>query len=399
MPRARRCRSPTTNFRRGTGAVRRTVIHLYGFSQDALRRQRARSRPAAEDGRTRQRARTRDRRALRRAARRQDGRVPRTAGQRRDRSTSCCPRRSPSSAKPANACWGCATSTSRSWAARRCTKATSPRCAPAKARRSSRRSPVYLNALTGTGVHVVTVNDYLAKRDAEWMGPLYTALGLTVGIIQHDLDSAAAPRSLQLRHHLRHQQRSRLRLPARQHGLEPRPDGAAQTALRDRRRGRLDPHRRGAHAADHQRSGPRRDRTVRVSSPRSFRGWSRTKISPSTRKSHAVPITENGRREGREDARRLQPLRSAQPRADASAQRRAQGLASLPQGPAVHRQGRRGRHRRRVHRPPDVRPPLLRRHPSSDRSQGRPHSSAARTRRSRRSRSRIISGSTRSSPG
>ncbi len=50
---------------------------------------------------------------------------------------------------------------------------------------------MYLNALTGAGVHVVTVNDYLAKRDAEWMGPLYTALGLTVGIIQHDLDSAA----------------------------------------------------------------------------------------------------------------------------------------------------------------------------------------------------------------
>jgi len=46
--------------------------------------------------------------------------------------------------------------------------------------------PVYLNALSGEGVHVVTVNDYLAKRDAEWMGPLYRALGLTVGIIQHD---------------------------------------------------------------------------------------------------------------------------------------------------------------------------------------------------------------------
>ncbi|HEY0395565.1 MAG TPA: preprotein translocase subunit SecA [Candidatus Elarobacter sp.] len=51
--------------------------------------------------------------------------------------------------------------------------------------------PVYLNALTGLGVHVVTVNDYLAKRDAEWMGPLYTALGLTVGVIQHDLDHNA----------------------------------------------------------------------------------------------------------------------------------------------------------------------------------------------------------------
>jgi preprotein translocase subunit SecA len=48
--------------------------------------------------------------------------------------------------------------------------------------------PVYLNALEGKGVHVVTVNDYLAKRDAAWMGPIYRMLGLTVGVIVHDLD-------------------------------------------------------------------------------------------------------------------------------------------------------------------------------------------------------------------
>jgi len=48
--------------------------------------------------------------------------------------------------------------------------------------------PVYLNALEGKGVHVVTVNDYLAKRDSEWMGPIYRALGLEVGLIQHDMD-------------------------------------------------------------------------------------------------------------------------------------------------------------------------------------------------------------------
>jgi preprotein translocase subunit SecA len=48
--------------------------------------------------------------------------------------------------------------------------------------------PVYLNALSGRGVHVVTVNDYLAKRDSEWMGKLYTFLGLSVGVIVHDLD-------------------------------------------------------------------------------------------------------------------------------------------------------------------------------------------------------------------
>ncbi len=48
--------------------------------------------------------------------------------------------------------------------------------------------PVYLNSLTGRGVHVITVNDYLAKRDANWMGEIYKFLGLSVGIIQHDMD-------------------------------------------------------------------------------------------------------------------------------------------------------------------------------------------------------------------
>jgi preprotein translocase subunit SecA len=48
--------------------------------------------------------------------------------------------------------------------------------------------PVYLNALTGEGVHVITVNDYLANRDRHWMGPVYEFLGLSVGVIQHDMD-------------------------------------------------------------------------------------------------------------------------------------------------------------------------------------------------------------------
>ncbi len=50
--------------------------------------------------------------------------------------------------------------------------------------------PVYLNALNGKGVHVVTVNDYLARRDSEWMGRIYRFLGMTVGVIQHDLNDA-----------------------------------------------------------------------------------------------------------------------------------------------------------------------------------------------------------------
>jgi preprotein translocase subunit SecA len=51
--------------------------------------------------------------------------------------------------------------------------------------------PVYLNALLGKGVHVITVNDYLARRDAEWMGKIYKFLGLTVGCIQNDMDDFA----------------------------------------------------------------------------------------------------------------------------------------------------------------------------------------------------------------
>src|SRR2546425_10624327 len=50
--------------------------------------------------------------------------------------------------------------------------------------------PAYLNALDGKGVHVVTVNDYLARRDSEWMGRIYRFLGMTVGVIQHDLNDA-----------------------------------------------------------------------------------------------------------------------------------------------------------------------------------------------------------------
>ena len=51
--------------------------------------------------------------------------------------------------------------------------------------------PAYLNALTGRGVHIVTVNDYLARRDSEWMGKIYRFLGLEVGLVVHGMDTAA----------------------------------------------------------------------------------------------------------------------------------------------------------------------------------------------------------------
>ena len=57
--------------------------------------------------------------------------------------------------------------------------------------------PAYLNALDGKGVHVITVNDYLARRDMEWMAPLYMGLGLTVGAIQSDMQGQDGTRRRQ----------------------------------------------------------------------------------------------------------------------------------------------------------------------------------------------------------
>ena len=99
--------------------------------------------------------------------------------------------------------------------------------------------PVYLNALAGKGVHVVTVNDYLARRDAEWMGQIYQFLGMSVGVIVHGLDDAQRRAAVRRRHHLRHQQRVRLRLPARQHEVPAGGHGPARLLLRHRRRGGL----------------------------------------------------------------------------------------------------------------------------------------------------------------
>ena len=120
----------------------------------------------------------------------------------------------------------------------------------------------YLNALTGEGVHVVTVNEYLAQRDADWMGPIYKFLGLTVGVIKQPAGPDREARRVSLRHHLRHQQRIRFRLPARQPRVQPRRPRAARTVVRHRRRSRFHPHRRSAHAADHLRPRRRKRRPL-----------------------------------------------------------------------------------------------------------------------------------------
>ena len=122
--------------------------------------------------------------------------------------------------------------------------------------------PIYLNALAGKGVHLVTVNDYLAQRDADWMGRIYRFLGLTVGVnlsqMEHDAKQAAYAADITygtnnefgfdyLRDNMVFEASQRV-----QRAL----------SLRDRRRSRLDPDRRGAHAAHHLRAGRRQRRPL-----------------------------------------------------------------------------------------------------------------------------------------
>ena len=128
--------------------------------------------------------------------------------------------------------------------------------------------PVYLNALAGNGVHVVTVNDYLAKRDSEWMGQVYRFLGLTVGCIVHGLDDEE--RREQYACDVTYGTNNELGFDYLRDNMKMSRDEMVQFGgrdkrrhrplLRDRRRGRFDPDRRGAHAADHlrPRRGPRR---------------------------------------------------------------------------------------------------------------------------------------------
>ena len=229
--------------------------------------------------------------------------------------------------------------------------------------------PFYLNALEGKGVHVVTVNDYLATRDAEWMGTIYKFLGMSwapSSTRQTDADEALVP----LGHHLRAEQRVRLRLPARQHEVLGARIRAAPAQLRHRRRSRLHPHRRSAHAAHHQRPGRALEREV----PHHQRGHPRA----SKLDEHYV-VDEKGL--GRpsptpaskraEAARHPQPLRPDHARDAAHHEPVSARAHALQARRALHGVARRqGAHHRRVHRPRAPRATLVRRPASGGRSQG-----------------------------
>ena len=122
--------------------------------------------------------------------------------------------------------------------------------------------PAYLNALTGKGVHVVTVNDYLAKRDADWMGKVYAHLGLTTGVVypyQQDAEKRAAYRA-----DITYATNNELGFDYLRDNMKAshRRDGTARPPLCHRGRGGQHPDRRGAHAADHLRPGVRPQRAL-----------------------------------------------------------------------------------------------------------------------------------------
>ena len=114
--------------------------------------------------------------------------------------------------------------------------------------------PSYLNALSGKGVHLVTVNDYLASRDAEWMGSIHRFLGLTVGLIQSEM--TPQDRRPQYAKDITYGTNNEFGFDYLRDNMAMRPDRpcAARPRVCHRGRGRLDPRRRGPHAAHHLRA-------------------------------------------------------------------------------------------------------------------------------------------------
>ena len=235
---------------------------------------------------------------------------------------------------------------------------------------------VYLNALASRGVHVVTVNDYLAKRDAEWMGQVYKFLGLTVGVIVHGLDDEQRKKEYDC--DVTYATNNELGFDYLRDNMKYRLEDMVQRghvfAIVDEVD--FDPDRRGAHAADHLRPARRPLRFLQHHrrlhpEPRQvrLRGRREAAHGRAHRSRHGEDGAEAARRQsaqGRLAVRRRERLDRAP---------RQPGAARAPAVPArqgLHRPQRRGHHHRRVHRPHDAGPPLLRRPAPGARGQGAP---------------------------
>ena len=221
---------------------------------------------------------------------------------------------------------------------------------------------IYLNALAGKGVHLVTINDYLAQRDADWMGRIYTFLGLTVGVnlsqMDHDAKQVAYAADITygtnnefgfdyLRDNMVYEASQRV-----QRSLSYAIVDEVDSILIDEARTpliisgqaddnvdlyyRLNELGAQAHAPGRREGRRRLFRRREVAAGAPVRGRPRAR--------RADP---HGGRAARAE---LEPVRRAQHRADAPPVRGAARARALPARPALRRAGRRDRHRRRVHR-------------------------------------------------
>ena len=234
--------------------------------------------------------------------------------------------------------------------------------------------PVYLNALAGRGVHVVTVNDYLAKRDAEWMGQIYGFLGLTVGIIVHGLDD---------------EQRKQAYDCDVTYGTN---NELGFDYLRDNMKYRMEDMVQRGHIyaivdevdsilIDEARtpliiSGPLDDRSDFYNTIDAYIPRLAKEDYEVDEKQRTVTLTEAGM-EKMEQTLRADGLLKGEHLYDVENVSTVHHVNQAPARPqavparqGLHRAQRRGRHHRRVHRPHDARPPLFGRPAPGARGQG-----------------------------
>ena len=229
--------------------------------------------------------------------------------------------------------------------------------------------PAYLNALTGDGVHVVTVNDYLASRDADWMGRVHRFLGLTVGKILNDLppEQRRAAYDADITYGTNNEFGFDYLRDNMAWSLEDLVQRGHNFAIVDEVDSILIDEARTPLII----SGPAEE------NQRWYLEFAR--IAPRMKKDDALRGRRGqahrrrhrgGRRLRRGPARHRQPVRGGQHPARRLPEQRAQGQGAVQARPRLHRQRRRGAHRRRVHRPRAARPPLQRGHAPGHRGQG-----------------------------
>ena len=202
-------------------------------------------------------------------------------------------------------------------------------------------APVFLHALAGRGAHVLTFNDYLARRDAGWMGPVYERLGLRVGFVQERMSVAERQRAYAA---------DVTYLTAKEAGFDHLRDGLAlepgdrvqrELPLRARRRGRLHPDRRGAHPARHRgRDGGGARRAAEARRPRAGpRAGPRLRHGPA-RAQHRPH--RGGHRAGGGGTRPRRPPRARERVSPRAAAPRAARRAPAAARRGLHRAGRDG---------------------------------------------------------